>query len=268
MPVVSAVVMPAGILGVVMVPFGFDAPCWAIMGWGIDWMIDVVLWVAALPGAVGRVAAFGTGPLLLATLAILLLCLLRTPLRLSGAVLAVVACVWAVTAPRPDVLISADGDTAAIRGGDGRLALLHVSRDTFAIKEWLAADADARTPKDKTLGEGIRCDAVGCIGALRDGRMASMALAIEALDEDCGRAALVISPRAAQMPCKATLIDRPVWQSRGAIALRWSGDHFDARAARPAGTDRPWAPAALVPSTTTASQDATPHTDDLETEDR
>ncbi len=40
--------------------------------------------------------AFGTGPLLLATAALLLLCLLRTPLRWSGAVLAVVASLWAV----------------------------------------------------------------------------------------------------------------------------------------------------------------------------
>src|ERR1019366_6291805 len=91
-------VMPLGILGVVAIPFGFDAICWRLMGAGIDWMITVVLWVTALPGAVGRIQAFGTGPLLLGTAAILLLCLLRTPLRWSGAVLAVIASLWAATA--------------------------------------------------------------------------------------------------------------------------------------------------------------------------
>jgi len=29
------------------------------MGLGIDWMISVTQWVAGLPGAVGRVSAFG-----------------------------------------------------------------------------------------------------------------------------------------------------------------------------------------------------------------
>ncbi len=56
MPVVSAWVMPMGILGVLTMPLGFDAVFWRLMGDGIDWMIAVVLWVAQLPGAVGRIA--------------------------------------------------------------------------------------------------------------------------------------------------------------------------------------------------------------------
>ncbi|HTT48071.1 MAG TPA: ComEC/Rec2 family competence protein, partial [Pseudolabrys sp.] len=106
MPVVSAEVMPMGILGVLAMPFGFDAIFWKLMGAGIDWMDDVALWVASLPGAVGHVRAFGTGPLLLGTAAILLLCLLRTPLRWSGAAVGAAASLWALAAPLPDVLVS------------------------------------------------------------------------------------------------------------------------------------------------------------------
>ena len=39
MPVVSALVMPAGMLGLLAVPFGFDGFFWWLMGIGIDWMI-------------------------------------------------------------------------------------------------------------------------------------------------------------------------------------------------------------------------------------
>src|SRR4051794_31362581 len=85
MPVVSVLVMPAGLLGLVAMPFGFDGVFWRLMEFGIDWMIAVAQWVAALPGAVGRIAAFGTGPLIAASLGIILLGLLRTPLRWSGA---------------------------------------------------------------------------------------------------------------------------------------------------------------------------------------
>ena len=35
--------MPMGILGVLALPFGFDALFWKLMGIGIDWMITVVL---------------------------------------------------------------------------------------------------------------------------------------------------------------------------------------------------------------------------------
>ena len=115
--------------------------------------------------------AFGIGPLLVGTAGLLFICLLRTPLRWSGAARCHGAIAWALTTPQPDVLVAGDGQTAAFRGPDGRLAVLRSGRDTFAIKEWLAADADARTPKDASLGNGVTCDAIGCIGRLGDGRL-------------------------------------------------------------------------------------------------
>ena len=267
MPVVSVLVMPAGMVGVLVMPFGFDAPFWRLMGGGIDWMISVAQWVAGLPGAVGHIQAFGTGPLLLATAGLLLLCLLRTPLRLSGAALLLAAALWAVTTPRPDVLIAGDGRAAAIRGPDGRLSVLASGRDTFAIKEWLAADGDNRTPKDAGLHAGVACDAIGCIGHLKDGRLASMALKIEAFAEDCTRAAVVVSAREAPAACAATLIDRKAWRTHGAIALRWTGDRFEEAFAQPPGYERPWAPAAREAAVTkkaTPALDATPRVEDLE----
>src|SRR6185437_468947 len=59
MPVVSVELMPMGILGVLTMPFGFDAVFWKLMGVGIEWMDTVALWVTSLPGAVGRIRAFG-----------------------------------------------------------------------------------------------------------------------------------------------------------------------------------------------------------------
>src|SRR6202047_1900666 len=94
MPVVSALVMPAGLLGLAAMPFGFDGVFWWLMGIGIDWMIAVTRWVAALPGAIGRMAAFGIGPLIAASIGIVLMGLLRTPLRWSGPVVLVLAVAW------------------------------------------------------------------------------------------------------------------------------------------------------------------------------
>ena len=84
MPIVSIWVMPAGLAALIAIPFGFDGLLWRLMGEGIDWMIAIALWVANLPGAVGRIAAFGIGPLLAGTAGLIVLCLLRSPLRLSA----------------------------------------------------------------------------------------------------------------------------------------------------------------------------------------
>jgi competence protein ComEC len=50
-----------GILGIVAMPFGLDAEFWRQMGYGIEWMNAVGLWVASLPGTFGRVTLFGNG---------------------------------------------------------------------------------------------------------------------------------------------------------------------------------------------------------------
>ena len=158
MPVVSALVMPAGLLGLVAMPFGFDGLFWWLMGVGIDWMIAVTRWVAALPGAVGRMAAFGIGPLIAASIGIILMGLLRTPLRWSGAAVLALAVAWALIVPQPDILISGDARNVAVRGKDGRLHLMRTAKDAFLVKEWLAADADPRVASDATLSDGVSCD--------------------------------------------------------------------------------------------------------------
>ncbi len=118
---------------------------------------------------------FGVGPLLLGTGGLLLMCLLRTPLRWSGAALGLLACLWALGAPRPDVLIAADGAVRCRSRREGRLQVLASGRDTFAVKEWLSADGDPRKPGDASLKQGVRCDAIGCTATLANGRVVALA---------------------------------------------------------------------------------------------
>jgi competence protein ComEC len=175
------------------------------------------------------------------------------------------------------VLVAADGRTFAVRGASGQLAITRTGGDTFATREWLAADGDGRAVDTPTLADGIACDPAGCIGKLADGRLAAFALAPDAYEEDCVRAAVVVSQREAPPRCAALIIDRTFWRQRGAIALRRFGSDFVIEAARPSGYDRPWAPASpRQPSITATSPtganrapptDATPREGDLEAGD-
>ena len=242
MPVVSAVVMPAGMLGLVAMPFGFDGFFWWLMGVGIDWMIAVTEWVAALPGAIGRITAFGVGPLIVSSIAIVLLGLLRTPLRWSGAVLLVGSVIWALELPQPDILISGDGHNVAVRGRDGRLHLMKTGKDAFLVKEWLAADADARDPAATSLGEDVSCDAEGCVAPMADGRLVARSLKPDGLADDCARAALIVAATSAPPGCAATVIDLKRLRAQGAMMLRSTPSGFVIDAVKPRGTNRPWSP--------------------------
>jgi competence protein ComEC len=276
MPVVSAVVMPAGLLGLLAMPFGFDGVFWWLMGVGIDWMIAVTRWVADLPGAVGRMAAFGTGPLIAASLGIILLGLLRTPLRWSGAAVLPLAVAWALALPQPDILISADGHNVGVRGKDGRLHLMRTAKDAFLLKEWLAADADPRGPADPSLADGVSCDEAGCVSEMAGGGLVALALKPEALSDDCARAALLVTARQAPASCSSALMSGDHWRRQGAIALWRRRDSYAADAVRPRGADRPWSPAmaedgetepGLVRPASPRAVDATPAEADLQAEE-
>jgi competence protein ComEC len=272
MPIVSLWVMPSGLLALVAMPFGFDAPLWRLMGDGIGWMIAVALWVAELPGAVGRISAFGTGALLVCSAGLVVLSLLKTPLRWCGAILVVLAAAMAARTPQPEVLISADGQSMAVRGAGGSFAIHRGGSGTaFTVREWLAADGDARAVTDPALADGFACDDTGCIARLADGHLVALVLKPDAFAEDCARAALVVTARETPPGCTATAIDRKVSRARGALALKRVADRWEIAAARPTGHDRPWArsmPAsdsAPPPSTARpAPRDATPRLEDLE----
>jgi competence protein ComEC len=229
---------------------------------GIDWMMVVAQWVAALPGAVGRIAAFGTGPLLVASVGIIVLGLLRTPLRWCGGAALLVAIGWALATPQPDILVAGDGHQVGVRSRDGRLRMIQAGKDAFLLKEWLAADADPRTSADPSLADAVSCDPDGCVAAFADGAMVALALRAEALADDCERATLIVTTMHAPAGCTARVIGPDELRRSGAMALRLTGGGFVTVAARPKAADRPWSPAVAeepaVDSVTTRSPRAPP----------
>jgi competence protein ComEC len=276
MPVISAISMPAGLLALVAMPFGFDAPLWWLMGVGIDWMVAVAMWVANLPGAVGHVPAFGAGAVLLATAGLILVCLLKSPLRFLGASFVVAGCAVATMAARPDVMVSAGGDVIAVRGADGRLSAVKFGSDTLSVREWLAADGDARLPNDRAVAAGFACDPDGCVARLTGGAVVAVSRTAAAFADDCTRAVLIVTLRAAPADCAATVVDRATLRSNGSMALTYRNGHFEVVSARAQGLDRPWtrrretardtAHSVAAPGVQPVSRDATPPQPDIDAE--
>ena len=116
---------------------------------------------------------------------------------------------------------------------------------------------------------GFACDPDGCVARLGDGTAVAVSRTAAALADDCARAALIVTLRAAPPDCAARVLDRAALRSAGATALTWRGGRFDITPARPAGFDRPWARRYETPArspTNVQSLDATPPAPDTDAE--
>lgn len=245
LPIVSLVVMPAGVAGMLLIGFGLDPPAWQVMGMGIARVLEVAHFVEGFAGANVPVAAFGTLALSLLVAALLMATLFVSSLNRLALVPAVIGLWLALNPDRADLYVDRDGAGAAIRGEDGRLVVLG-SPSAFVTAQWLKADGDARIPGDPSLREGRRCDPLGCVMDFAPGHHAAFVTDARAFTEDCRRAQIVISPLPAPASCEAVrVIDRTTLSRHGAVSahladrLRPGGaqvrDGYDRRgeAARP-----------------------------------
>ena len=191
MPVMGFVVMPGAALGVIAMPFGWEALPPHVVGWGIDVMLAMGRLVAGLPGAVTVSRAWPVGALAAMSLGGLWLALWRTGWRWLGAIPVLAAIAVALMTKPPDILVAADARTIAIRGSDNHLMFPRPPKDRFAATRWLARDGDGRSFKE-AVG-GARCDGESCVMTAPDGKIIAMPLRLEAVAEDCAHAAIILS---------------------------------------------------------------------------
>jgi len=255
MPVVSFIVMPAGLIGAVLMPFGWDGAAWRLMGWGIGLMARISGAVAAVPGADRGMAAMPLASMVLLSLALVAACLLRTWIALVAAPLVAVALWLHVDMERPDVFIDREGRTVAVRGADGRLAVMGDRNtrlaDRFVVQQWLSAEGERSRAGAPEPAAAAACDALGC--TLRDRRGGIVALSRDpaSLQEDCRRASLLVTRAAPPAACAARVIriDRRR-TTDGMAAFLTDGDNQGAGGWRLVGARdsvlRPWQPAASL----------------------
>jgi competence protein ComEC len=253
MPVISFVIMPAALVSVLLMPFGYDALGWQAMGFGIELMVSIARWVAALPGAEGRIAAFGAGALLIASLALLVLTLPASRLKLAGIPLFGLALGLAMSAPRPDVLVEAEGRVVAVRGPEGKLSIFDARRSRIAAENWLAADGDGRKLTAE-LAAGFACNPMQCSARLRDGSTVVVVRADEAFADACRDAALIVTRLELPVNCAAPVVDPRMLATTGAISLRRVNGKWAADPSRSPLADRPWFGRRTAPDVTALSR--------------
>ena len=146
-PLMGLLVMPAAVLSVCLLPLGLDWIGLWIMGLGLEWILGVARWVAALDGARGTVVSPGVWVLPLLTLGALCLILWQGRARLLGALPVIAAFVLWMEAERPSVLIADTGGLVGIMTDQGRALNTHRGSG-FTALNWLENDGDPATQQD------------------------------------------------------------------------------------------------------------------------
>ena len=246
LPLVSLAVMPAAVLGILAYPFALDQPVWWLMGQAVRGMLAIAGWIAGFGQANLVVPAYGATALSLLSAGLLIATLPATRLRWLALLPAVAGLALAATPTRYDIYVDREGAGAAVRGADGRLALLG-RPPGFVLEQWLKADGDARRAADVGAGEGARCDHLGCTIRTPDGRWLALTTDSRAMPEDCARAEILITRRDAPPGCAAALIlDRTYLAEHGAAAIRLGPDGPSLVTVRRPGPPPPWRPAPPV----------------------
>ncbi len=222
LPFVSLIVMPAAFIGMFLLPFGWDAPVWQIMGFGVGGVLDISRLIASWPNATVIVAGFGAGPLLWLTGGLAFLTLWISPIRWIGCIVLLVGVVMMNgSAHHEDVLIGREARFIGVRGPDDRLAFAGRGINRFSLQHYLHEDGDARPLTHPDLLKPFLCDKIACSLPMRDGRKAVLLLPqtekqnqkTKAIDRDgaverrkqqwidkiCMTAAVIIAPDQASM---------------------------------------------------------------------
>jgi competence protein ComEC len=240
LPLVSLVVMPAAVLGVLAYPFGLDAPIWKIMGLAVAKVLDVSSWVGGFSGSTVVVPALGMDALALLSAGLLVLTLPASRLRWLALIPAGAGLAFAATAHRYDIYVDRDGTGAAIRNSRGDLTLVG-KPSGFVVEQWLRADGDGRSTDDATLKEAVRCDRLGCVVEAGAQRAVAFVQEFPAFEEDCRRAVVVVTRLEAPSSCKtAVVLDRKALAERGATAIRLGVEAAEIRSVKKGREVRPW----------------------------
>ena len=244
MPLVSLVVMPAGLAALILMPFGLESLPLAAMTTGIEAVLAIAERVATLSGAVRHVAAPHPATLALVLAGLLWLCLWQTRIRLAGIALVVTGIASAAPmAERPTVRINSAGTIVAVSGPDGSPRVSGGRAGAYVLERWQQrAGLDPVERPDRT---GVACDPLGCVLSGAGDLTVAHVRDPFALAEDCLLADLVITPLPAPAQCAAPIIAAGNLAARGAHALTITGNDengrpiFAVETAYPA-VRRPW----------------------------
>ena len=246
MPIVSLIIMPGVLFSVLLMPYGLESLALAPVSVGINWVVDIAKWIdAASPTGVTGVIPGRS--ITCVILFLITLTVLRTRLRfLAFAPLIALPVFWKAT-QLPDILISENGRTIAIRNNQNQLVLPFPRSGKFETKIWLKAWSDGKAAK--VTFHKDQCNRERCILPLPTGKVLHLVYNPKYIQSSCRRADILIAPRLWWINCRdrtpELILKREDFERSGSHAIYIDTSRSDIRqrylvkTAR-TGFNRPW----------------------------
>ncbi|MCP5076029.1 MAG: ComEC family competence protein [Rhodobacteraceae bacterium] len=240
-PVMGFVVMPAAVMSGLLSLIGAQGPMLSVMGFGIDWILQVAAFVAGIEGAVTRIPTAPTHVLALLALGAVFLVLWQGRVRLVGVLVAALAFGLWSQAERPAVLITDNGRLVGLQEAGGR-ALNRAKGNGFAARVWLENDGDAASQQ---LAAGRRVfekdDWTFNLGGGKIGYVWNRKALPKDLQERCAQVDVLIAPNLKQsLSGGCETLNQSRFRKEGAIALFGTTEGVGIVSARQVSGTRIW----------------------------
>lgn len=136
LPIFTMVVMPLGLVGSLLMPFGLDGWCFRLMGLSLDLVLWVSEWLFRILPDRGTGPISGTGVVFL-TAALFAASFFASKLRYIAVPLAIAGLLTIRdTSDPPQLVVYEDGRTIAAFAGDGAIAYLARRPKRFVTDQW------------------------------------------------------------------------------------------------------------------------------------
>lgn len=254
MPVMSAMIMPAAVLALFLMPFGLEAPFLYVMGQGVESVLRIAHAVAEMDHAQILLPALPFSALLCFSCGALFICLWRGPLRWLGLLGLFAGVVIAAPLRVPDVLVAQGHDVwgyaAAAQNGDEEAPLAFYVSSTmkarFERENWSRAYGlgEKGAQHWRAGGRELSCDDMACRLILK-GKKVSFVMEKEVLSAECAWADILItrrSVRASMCAGPSLIIDHWRVKNTGAQAVYIDDGGLVVETAKDEDVSRLWRP--------------------------
>ncbi|EJM98069.1 ComEC/Rec2 family competence protein [Phyllobacterium sp. YR531] len=203
LPVVSIVVMPFAVFGLLAMPFDLEWLPFTVMGWGIE-MVIVIAKAVTSHSPSGNFGSVSGVSLAFMTVALVLLLFLSTRLRLLALPFIVAAVVMTGHISEPVIMISEDGKLVAIRTEDDQLAINRQAGSVFNLNNWQQGYAATQIVKpagrgDISSGSQFECIDGFCTAREPGGLVVAYADDAKRMADACDEGDIVILAFAAEV---------------------------------------------------------------------
>jgi len=212
-------------LGLLAMPFGFEAYPLFVMGQGIEFIHWISVHFQSLSSGFSNIGQLEATTMCVVFLLMMITALMKTKLRFIPLVIALLLLWVAPVSNKPNILISEDGKTIAVVQQNGMLAVSGARAGKFEIKVWRQAlglheEKPKLTSKQSAHMNAFKCDHFGCFYEAPHLTVAHIRHP-SAFYEDCRRADIIVSELSAPPFCdkRAIVIDRSALKARGAHAI-------------------------------------------------